>query len=454
MVSHAFLDALFISHHFDVVVRSFLARKVDMHGYLRETDSGDFCMTTLTVPQLEKWYRKRLRAKSKEFVKKAERSYKIVDRALKDVQEVARSLRESSTTEGSEIEGIATRFAMKIDEIVERFDIKADITYEGTETMQSEIQRFIQELWGAGARWIKRMDKRHKGAIKQLDAYMKDLINAMKVIGKLLYEYSWLKDLERIGGRIETLRDLTYGRELYEESIRQILQKIEQAQKEYDKALKDLEEFKATSNVSEILNLDEEASHLTGVLRMKLNTLKKPIKKFGQHDTGVRMTPAGSKALTDYFEDPYKAIVEEPDGYPGLIEGLEGLKEAIEKGTLPLKDRLGRRAIEEIEAIKKGSLLEIQKKAKEIERKRKEFAGSDIYRKSEELESKFEEARKNLEYHKNDLLRLRDDIQRQLEKVQEFRERIESEIAEAFGEKVKIQVGETLEPLLAKCEID
>ncbi len=431
----------------------FLARKVDMGFKKRESNSGELCMTTLTLPQLEKWYRKKLREKSKEFIKKAERSYKIVDHALKDVQSVARSLRDSSSNEDSEVEGIATRFAQKIDEIVEGFDIKADISYFGTEAMQAEIQHFIQELWGAGARWIKRMDKRHKGTIKQLDAYMKDLINAMKMIGKLLYEYSWLKDVERIGNRIETLHNLAFGREVYEESIRQILLKIQQAQKEYDKAKKALDEFKATSNVSEILNLDEEAAHLAGLLRMKLNTLKKPVKKFLQHDTGVRMTPAGSKALTDYFEDPYQAIVEEPDGYPGLIEGLEGLREAIEKGTIPLKDRLARRAIEEVERIKNGSLQEIQEEAKAIEAKRHQFAGSDIYRKAEELSLEFEEARKNLEYHQNDLIRLRDEIQRQLDKIQEFKERIESEISETFGESITIDIGETLEPLLAKCDI-
>ncbi|MHA1740916.1 MAG: hypothetical protein ACTSVD_02365 [Candidatus Thorarchaeota archaeon] len=411
-------------------------------------------MTTLTIPQLEKWFRKRLRAKSKDFIKKAEKTYKVVDRALKDVQSVARNLKNASSDDDAEVEGIAARFAMKIDQIVAEFDLRKEITYEGTEAMQAEIQRFIQELWGAGARWIKRMDKRHKGAIKQLDAYMKDLINAMKTIGKLLYEYSWLKDIERIGTRIETLRDLTYGRELYEESIRQVLSKIEQAQREYEEAKKALEEFRTTSNVSEILSLDEQADHLSGLLRMKLNTLKKPVKKFLQHDTGVRVSPAGSRALNDYFENPYHAIAEEPDGYPGLIEGLEALRQAIEEGKLPLKDRLARRAIEEIERIKKGGLADLQAQAKDVESKRRAYAGSDVYKKAAELEERFEEARKNLEYHKNDLLRIRDEIQRQLEKVTEFRERIEKEIEDAFGETVTIDVGETLEPLLVKCAID
>ncbi|MHA1741895.1 MAG: hypothetical protein ACTSVD_07380, partial [Candidatus Thorarchaeota archaeon] len=105
-------------------------------------------MTTLTIPQLEKWFRKRLRAKSKDFIKKAEKTYKVVDRALKDVQSVARDLRNASSDDDAEVEGIATRFAMKIDEIVAEFDLRKEITYEGTEAMQAEIQRFIQELWG------------------------------------------------------------------------------------------------------------------------------------------------------------------------------------------------------------------------------------------------------------------------------------------------------------------
>ncbi|TFG06573.1 hypothetical protein EU522_01490, partial [Candidatus Thorarchaeota archaeon] len=382
-------------------------------------------MTTLTVEQLEKWYRKQLSKQSKDFRKKAEKSYKIVERSLKDIQDVSKDLKEATEDEDGEI-GIATRFAMKIADISDDFYVEKEITYESTEGLQNEIQRFIQELWGAGARWIKRMDKKHKGTIKQLDVHMKELMNELKRIAKLLYEFSWLKDLERIGGRIQTLQDLTFSKEIFEEQIRQARQKIETARKEYEAAEKAHLEFTEKSNVADLLNLDEEADHVATVLRMKLNPLKKQTKKFLQHDTGVRVGPAGQIALTEYFEDPFTAIVEESDGYPNLIEGLDGLKTAIERGKLPLKDRLARRAIEEIEAIKKGSLTEYQQKAKEIEEKRHAFAGSDVYSQNERLEAELEEAKRNLEYHKNDLLRIRDDIAREVERAKDFKERIEA----------------------------
>ena len=63
------------------------------------------------------------------------------------------------------------------------------------------------------------------------------------------------------------------------------------------------------------------------------------------------------------------------------------------------------------------------------------------------------EATKNLEYHSNDLLRIRDDITKQIDKVKEFKGRIETEILDAFGERVTIQVEVSLEPLLEMTQI-
>jgi hypothetical protein len=408
-------------------------------------------MTNLNVEQLQKWYRKQLKKKSADFLKQAERSYKIVERTLQDVEELTKEFEEEDV---DEVDGIASRFAMKVKEIVDNFYVHKEITYEGTEIMQGEIQRFIQELWGAGARWIRRLDKRYKTTIKTLDDAMKELSKEMKRIGKLLYDYSWVKDLERIGGRIDTLHDLTFSKEIFEEQINTVLSKIESAETEYNKARKAYDDFTETSNVAELLNLDEQAEHVSGLLKMKMNPLKKQVKKFLQSDTGVRIGPAGQKALVDYFEDPYAAISEEREGYPGLIEGLSGLQEAIETKKISLKDRLARRAIEEIDAIRNAGLQDLQNQAKEIEEKRHTFSGSDVYRQSAELEANLTEAKKNLDYHKNDLLRIRDDLERQIGKVEEFKVRIESEILESFNEKVTIQFEVSLEPLVEMCTID
>ncbi|MHA2380033.1 MAG: hypothetical protein ACXADS_12235 [Candidatus Thorarchaeota archaeon] len=410
-------------------------------------------MTTLTIEQLQKWYRKRLSKESKEFKKKAEKSYKVVERTLKDIRDLSKDLKETEDDEPDSI-GIATRFAMKVEEITEDFYVEKEISHGSTEALQEETRAFIQELWGAGSRWIKRMDKKHKRTIKQIDVAMKELMNEMNRVQKLLYEFGWLKDLERIGGRIQTLKDLGHSEELFEEQIRQTRMKIETAAAEYASAKKAYETFTETSDVAGLLNLDEEAERLAGMLRMKMNPLKKQVKRFLQRDTGVRVGAAGQRALVDYFEDPYTAIVDEPVDYPGLLEGLAGLKEAIETRKLSLKDRLGRRAIEEVNSISSGSLRSLQEKAKEVEDKRRSYAGSEVYAENARLQSSLEEAEKNLEYHRNDMLRVRDDISREVFRVQEHKERIESEILESFEEKVILQLEIALEPLLEKCVVD
>jgi len=410
-------------------------------------------MTSLTVEQLQPWYKKQLTRKSAEFIKQAERSYKVVEGALKDVQELVKAF-EVEGEDDPESSGIAARFGMKLKEIVSDFTVEKEITYESTENMQGEIQRFIQELWGAGARWIRRMDKRHKATIKALDESMKELAREMKRIGKLLYDYAWLKDIERIGGRITTLHDLTFSKEVFEEQIGTVRLKIKTAESDFQNARRAYDQFSETSNVAELLSLDEQAQRISSLLRMKLNPLKKQVKRFLQVDTGVRVSASGQIALTEYFDDPYAAIVKEAEGCPGLLEGFKGVEEAIEADKLDLKDRLARRAVEEIEAIRKGGLQELQIQAKDIEAKRQTYAGSDVYKRSEQLQAALNEAQRNLEYHRNDLLRIRDDLERQITKVKDFKARIESEVLEAFGEKVTIELEVSLEPLLKMCIID
>lgn len=399
-------------------------------------------MTTLTIDQFDKWYCKRLVECSKDFIGNAKKSRKNVKHIFEDIKKVASDLEDSARND-FEIIGIASRFAIKLDDIVKGFNVAQDITYESTEVMQADIQFFIRELWDAGSHWIRRMDKKHKNAIKLLDSNMKELVKETKVLNKLLYKFSWIKDLERIGDRIQTLSDLIYSAERFEKQICQTQLKIDAAENEYLLSTQIYNEFTKTSNVAELLSLNEDLKHVASLLRMKLNPLKKQVKKFMRCDNCVKVSTSGQKALIKYFEDPLAAIIVEPDGIPGLIEGLEGLQKSLDTGKLKLKSRLTRRASEEIRAIKNGSMNNFQQQAKELDKKRQTFVGSDIYKKSAVLTEHLNESFKNLEYHKNDLLKIEDDIRRQIVRIEEFKTRIEFEILKLFEEKITIKIDKT-----------
>ena len=396
-------------------------------------------MITLTIDQFDEWYCKRLKEVSKDFIKHAEKSHENVKNIFKDLEEIVDDLKSSAKSD-SETIGIASRFAIKVDGIVKGFNVTQDITYESTEAMQENIQYFIHELWDAGSRWIRRMNRRHKNSIKLLDSNMKELVKETKVLNKLLYKFSWIKDLERIGDRIQVLSELLYSAEGFEDQICQVQFKIDTAKNEHLTAMQAYNEFTEKSNVAELLSLNEKLKHIAALLRMKLNPLKKQVKKFMQCDNCVRVSPFAQKALIKYFEDPLTAIIAELDGTPNLIEGLEGLQKSLDTGKLKLKNRLMRRASEEIKAIKNGSMNDLQQQAKELDEKRRTFAGSDVYEKSAVLTKRLNEASKNLKYHTNDLLKVGDDIKRQIARIEEFKIRIESEILESFGEKITIKI--------------
>lgn len=396
-------------------------------------------MITLTIDQFDKWYRKRLKEISKDFIKHAEKSHESVKSVFEDIEKIVDDLKNSARND-SETIGIASRFAIKVDGMIKGFNVTQDITYESTEAMQEDIQYFIRELWDAGSRWIRRMNKRHKNSIKSLDSNMKDLVKETKVLNKLLYKFGWIKDLERVGDRIQALSELLYSAEGFEEQICQVQFKIDTAKNEHLTAMQAYNEFTEKSNVAELLSLNEKLKHIVTLLRMKLNPLKKQVKKFMQCDNCVRISPFAQKALIKYFEDPLTAIIAELDGTPNLIEGLEGLQKSLDTGKLKLKNRLIRRAFEEIKSIKSGSMNDLQQQAKELDKKYQTFVGSDIYKKSAILTERLNEASKNLEYHKNDLLKIGDDIERQIARIEEFKTRLESEILESFEEKIIIKI--------------
>jgi hypothetical protein len=399
-------------------------------------------MIMLTIDQFDKWYCKRLMERSKDFVGYAKKSRRNVKHIFEDIKKVASDLENSARNDFETIR-IASRFAIKLDDIVKNFSVAQDITYESTEAMQGNIQSFIHELWDAGSHWIRKMNKKYKNMIKLLDSNMKDLVKEKKVLNKLLYKFSWIKDLERVGDRIRTLSDLIYSAERFEKQIYQTQLKIDAAENEYLLSTQTYNEFTKTSNVAELLSLNEDLKHIASLLRMKLNPLKKQVKKFMQCDNCVKVSPFGQKALIKYFEDPLAAIIAEPDGTPGLIEGLEGLQRSLDTGRLKLKNRLTRRASEEIKVIKNGSMTNFQQQAKELDKKRQTFVGSDIYKKSAVLTERLNESLKNLEYHKNDLLKIEDDIRRQISRIEEFKTRIEFEILKLFEEKITIKIDKT-----------
>ncbi len=393
----------------------------------------------IKISELEKWYSKKISKKTKSFRNDGKKIVNSIKKLLPDIIEVAERL--SGPEETAELEGIAYRYGEKIKELVDSIEIPEEITYSGIENLEKSIRSFFVEITDWGRRWIPRLDKKYKPIIRDLDHLLKILQSDYQKLLKFMQAYSWVKDLERVKDHIENMYSLIDKISFYEEEIKMAESKSKTAKIELEKAQTELEKFMESTKAAELLSIDADIKSLESELKMKLSPLKKAFKKYqkAMDEHTATVYPGGAKAISSYSEDPLNAIYEDDDGYPSLKAALRGLIETINAGNLSLKDRLQRRAIEESEKIINGSLLKIQKKAKElISRKNELLQNSNVYTRLKELEDALEEAKRNLEYHQNVLLKSQDDLKKHHEKIHEYKLKIESEIQERIEESVEI----------------
>ncbi len=393
----------------------------------------------IKISELDKWYSKKISKKTKNFRNDGKKIVSSIKKLLPDIIDVAERL--GGSEEAAELDGIAYRYGEKIKELVNSLAIPDEITYTAIERLEKSIRSFFVEITDWGRRWIPRLDKKYKPIIRDLDHLLKLLQGDYQKLLKFMQTYSWVKDLERIKDHIENMYSLIDKISFYEEQIEMAKSKSETAKLEFDKAEKELAQFMESAKAAELLSIDAEIKSLESEIKMKLSPLKKAFKKYQKaiDEHTATVYPGGAKAISSYSEDPLNAIYEDDDGYPSLKAALRGLVDTINAGNLSLKDRLQRRAIEESEKILNGSLLKIQKKAKQLLSQKNEIlTNSDVYSKLKLLEDNLEEAKRNLEYHQNVLLKAEDDLKNHHEKIREYKSKIESEIYEMIEESVEI----------------
>jgi chromosome segregation ATPase len=160
---------------------------------------------------------------------------------------------------------------------------------------------------------------------------------------------------------LKTLQDLENSRVQLEKESHQLannesslLEAIERI--ESDSAIRTLNAKEAELKGLRKRLLNEEMSRLGGVFTKVLSS----------HQRGeVHTHPQAIEVLTRYVKIPLTTLAKESDGYPELIDLLEGLCESIESNKLPLGEKKARKTLERAKRIINGSLKPIQKEARE-----------------------------------------------------------------------------------------
>ena len=177
--------------------------------------------------------------------------------------------------------------------------------------------------------------------------------------------------------------------------------------------------------------LEKEMSRLGGLITRFLTLLQR-----GEADHPREAIDV----LSRYLETPLTSLARERDGYPRLRDALAGLLRTVESGKLSLNEKKARKALERARHVVGGSLLSLQREARQTFKARAELLRSETVRRirARRIElrgeyAKFVESRKLLESR---TARTAEEIASTQGQVVTRLDRIEKLTSDWFGRKV------------------
>ncbi len=322
-----------------------------------------------------------------------------------------------------------------------------DVSYDTINRYSTETQKVLMVTDIDLKNWFPRispffiMDRRKflqiyekaKQSYNNLNDYLTKEYIKTKTLEEALHQ---LNDLQSIEKQLSNLQE-------DKDSIKNERMPLEQEISELEQKIADL----TTAGPIDKLNLvNQEIENLNNELKNNLRHLQKPFIKMQALATsggGGGITPDELQKINQYLENPFEALVTEPDGYPTLKGILEKLQGMLEKDTLKLKSDKQRKAEQLAEEIlKNDSLATVQVRCAEMAAKRNSLVAS----------AKMDEIKQNISQYQDQLDQLRarktsvethetvkaNSYNLTVDKISNLKRTIERNISAALNKKIQI----------------
>jgi hypothetical protein len=262
----------------------------------------------------------------------------------------------------------------------------------------------------------------------------------------LVKEYAKTKTLEETFQLIDKLQSLEGELSKCKEQKAKVEKEKEMLLKEIADVQQKIVDLKSRSEMSQLSQVNAEIEALNAEVKHSLQHLQKPFIKMqalSLHGGGSGLTQDELKKLTQYLENPFEALATEEDGYPLLRQILQKLTLSMTSGKLKLKPDKMRKAEQTIEKILRDPLSELHKKCVDtIARKRSVLTSAELAESQSGL-SKLQAVFENLERKRNAVeseeKSVEKAIKETLEKIQNYKDRIEKNIQYFLGKTVIIK---------------
>ena len=407
-------------------------------------------MKDINLTDLSEWLNNKTRKKidpiKREAEKKVEKCESIFDElkiACKKLEE-----QEGSTTDELVLKS-AKRFSEKLIDRLNEVEFPEKITYEELDNFKTRLESLLTTVAHYANRWVSKLgrDKKYLQNIRDINYLLKDIQNLYaKLYNFLDNKYKKVVNIENLEELIERLTNLmeeAKDLKVNESEIKKGFELKESELKQLNAEINDLEKDEI---INKLKTLNGKLDKLNGTIRNIIGPIRKPLRKFSKlvDDGEFNLRIDSVSYVNAYLNSPIKSFLKENDEFLHLKSVLLDLGDAISNNKLKLKSGYEKKIKAKIDQIESKNLIKIKMNHEKLSKEKENLISNPEYNKKiqilEELKQKEETLQRELDEINLKLDKNLDDYNKALNKIGDYKTKIENSVFELTNTQIKLQL--------------
>ena len=409
----------------------------------------------IRLEELEDWLKQETFSITQPIKDDAVKLVNNVKSRLDGIKEISEKMLENSEKEMSKSNPktyrrarVVYKLTQKTLEILDNTNIPDEISYENLQVLHENLEKTISAIGQERGKWFPHIGPYFIFDRRRFDLALRRTVDSLGELGNFSSnEYIKVKDVEealsiigKIVGMLDELDELEKRKERIELRRKNLEKKIDEKQKE-------IAIFQDQREVSELSQVNEKIEELKEQVKRDLRHLQKPFLKLQSLilSSKYSVTTDEANKLNEYLKNPFMAFATEEEKYPMLKRILQRMEDAINQRKLKLKSSRLRKAQEQIKNIvQRDALDSLQQNCKAAYLRRQQLLTSktiSTFKKETEqiqIDLKELQKRKNLVDSRWSLLDA--EHRKTREKIENLKQELKESVLQLTGKTIDIIV--------------
>lgn len=331
-------------------------------------------------------------------------------------------------------------------DIIDKISVPEEISFESVQRLCDDLDKAFTSVGQERWKWFRVVEPYFIFDRRKFDITLKRAADSHGELKNFLtHKYTKVKDAEATFSSVDKLKQtLDESKELDKSKEQMNLQSLS-LEKEINEIQKKISLLQSKSEVSELVELNQEIEELAKKVKHSLHHLRKPLIKLQNlaQSSKIAIPLEEAKKLAEYLSKPFTAFATENDGYPLLKSILRKLNEVTNQGRLKLKSSRLRKAHERIEdALYKDNLISLQQTCKEAFSRRQQLLASEVIaifqKEREQIQENLREIQKKKNFVDSRKTFLETEQKKTLEKIENQKSELEKQILKLSNTNVHV----------------